>query len=271
MRMAYLILFTILLTPAVASFGPNGTPMLPAEGRALASGELAYPAQSFECEVDREGASARIAQTLTLRCTGGCIEGVRVVIPYGGQEIEPTGMVALTPTGESLTRAVEQNGSHTEAWVELRVPISENQDAVVILRYTIQDRPGEDGIAKPVLSFLDRLLGRDPSRFEITYRPGVFDEGLDKLIIRTFAPLDLLPLSWEPEADGSKFYDPLTGRVSINWQLEEDIPRVPVFRVLFGKERGPDPAPVILGLLILAIIIVGALTVRIPAWSQGRP
>ena len=269
----HLILSVILLAPAVACLGPNGTLFLPPGTGRLASGEFIYPAQYFECELDKEGASARIAQAMTLRCTDGCIQGIRVVIPYGQEEIvqsEVARMEALTPTGRSLNRTVDQNRSYTEVWIELAAHLCEGQETVVILRYEMRDLPGEEGIGRPVLSMLDRLLGRDPSGFEINYRPGVFEEQVDMLAVSMFGALDLLPLRWEPEALGSKLPDPSTGRISIDWKLEEGIPTVPVFRLLLRKERGPDSMATILGLLILIVIIVLALAMGFPRRGSGQ-
>lgn len=266
-RTRHLVLSVILLAPAVACLGPNGPLILPPGSVPLVPGEFIYLAQSFECEVDKEAASARITQAIILRCTDGCIEGIRVVIPYGGEEIPQSdsgSLEALTEEGNPLTRRVDQNQSHTEVRVELAPPLCEGQDTAIVLGYTIHDLPGREGITRPVLSLLDRLLGRDPSRFRIMYRPSVFEGEVQELVVRISPALDMLPRRWEPGCCSTKLYDPETGHVSINWQIREDVPRAPLYSMLVARDTGPDYTPMLLAVLVLSIlvILIGATLLR---------
>jgi hypothetical protein len=241
-------------------------------------GEFYYPTQYFECTIETEGSSARIAQTITVYCAEGCIEGINVTIPYGEEEINQTevetpeesrSIQVLTTTAQPVPRSIRQNQSHTEVFIQLPTPICKGQDTVLILRYTIDDLPGNKGIMQPILSLMDKLLGRDPSRFEITYRPGIFEDRVDELLVRIFPPLDSLPKRWEPESNTFKLYDPATGRISINWQLTENIPKIPVFKLLIKKDRGPDPTP-LLALLTIMLMTGAALAYRYLRRNRSR-
>ena len=220
-----------------------------------------FPSQSFEARV--EGDSLRIAQVITVHCSEGCIDRVDVTIPYGHNELRvnasdvPTELEVLTTLGTSLSGIISQNLSHTEVCITLPDPLCRDQDTVLILKYRLDDLPGNEGISRPVRSLLDGLLGRENTRFEINYIPGVFGEGTDELYVSILSPLDAVPLDWEPERDSRKLPDPRTGTVSIDWTLTGDIPERPVFTLVLrrGKVPGTPVLPVILVLLVLLIVI----------------
>lgn len=267
-RIGYGVIAVILMMQIAFCFGPHSPAIIPSE--------FFYPIQSFECIIEDEGVSLRIAQAITVYCTDGCLEKINITIPYGEKEIQvekrtqnnSVGLEVLTPSTRPVPRSIKQNQSHTKVIIELPYPIYKDQDTVLVLRYRIDDLPGDKGVSRPVMSLMDKLLRRDPSRFEITYNLGIFEDRVDELIVRIFPPLDSLPKRWEPESNTFKLYDPATGRVSINWHLTENIPKIPIFKLLIEKGRRPNHTSIILSILILMVIV--GITLAYPHLRRYR-
>ena len=258
------VLFTVAIVQLLAFPGLANSPPT-----------LHCPSQSFEARV--EGDSLRIAQVITVRCSEGCVDQLDITIPYGQDELRVNAsdgsgeLEVLTTLGTPLSRTISQNQSHTEVCITIPDPVFRDQDTVMILKYRVYDLPGDRGISRPIRSLLDGLLGREITVFEITYIPGVFDEGTEELFVSILSPLDAVTLEWEPEGDSRKLPDPRTGTVSIDWHLTGDIPERPVFKLVLRRGKVPGiPVPTVILVLLVLLIVIGVTLAYPYLRKRGR-
>lgn len=227
--------------------------------------EFHYVSQSFQCDLYDKGSEILrpailcVAHAAVLKCTQGYLDTVNLTIPYGKEEIHEPGFKVLNTAGESLGREIHQTGNETTVSIRLPRTLGPDDDFVVILNYWVYDLPGDQGIYRPVkTSFLDSVLGGG-ERSQVTYRPGVFDEPPDEIIVRILLPLGYVPKTYEPARDGCLSGDPVTSKVSLVWHLTTDIPKAPEFRVVFGKPSLMQSRPGLVMLGIMALFVVCGL------------
>ena len=252
-----LILLVMVFGGGTLGLGPRSYPVLP---------RFHYESQSFECYLEENGSKVRIMHVAVISCSFGYLDTIKLTIPYGDREIlvAEEDVEVSTAAGESLDREIHQTGNETTILIYLPRWLGGNRSiAVVILRYWIHDLPGDSGISRPLSTgFLEGLLGGG-ERFQVTYRPGVFDDRLDNLVVSMFAPIGDVPKTFEAISDGypppeGPYRESWTGRLGLLWRLTtyindnwKDIPKAPEFRAVFGKPSLLESHP---GLVILGVM-----------------
>jgi hypothetical protein len=224
---------------------------------------LRYRLQSFWFTLEGNCSGASVTQVLALRYLEGPATTVSLTLPYGNREIvqtkseEPTPVDALTAQNEPLLRKVEQTQNETMVTVALPHTLGPNEEVTLTLKYYVCDLPGDLGISRSEMSFLDRLMGRWKERILVTYVPGIFRDPVDELLVRIITPLDYLAVEWEPASGSTRYRSPVSGRTGAIWHLEGEIPTIPRFNVLAAKPGKVNILPLILLIATGLLAVVG--------------